>query len=536
MKRIVRLVAVMVAVAVLTGGRLAAVGADAATTLHLDALGDPHTLNPELATRSTEAYIGGLILEGLVEIDPTLTPRPVLAATVPTQANGGISSDGRTFTFHLRKGVRWHDGAPFTARDVVFTIGLIQDARNNVANRNQYANIAGVDAPDASTVRFHLKRRQSAFISQIAAGYPILPAHLLASSASLATDPFNAAPVGTGPYRFVRWQRGDDVELAANPTYYRGAPNIGRIVVAITPDINTLGIQLRQHAIDFAQVESSLYDQLRNVPGLAHETNPLNDVNAYAMNVTRPIMRDKIVRLAITKAIDRKRIVRDISFGTGTVAYADLPLFIYDGHPPAGWDDSDPAAARAMLDADGWKLGADGIRVKDGVPLRLQMIDLAGSVSGAAFDLQVMQMLHDVGIAITYKTFNVGLYYAPATQGGPVMSGDFDLAYTGLQGGADPDNSYIFSCATRSPAGFNAARYCNPAVDRALAAEQDEYDPAKRNALVATIERTAVADAPYAFLYHTPYRFIMNPRLVRPPANLSTPWYDIQDWTFAPAP
>jgi peptide/nickel transport system substrate-binding protein len=483
-----------------------------------------------------ETYIGGLMLEGLVEIDPTLTPRPVLATTVPTQANGGISPDGRTFTFHLRRGVRWHDGAPFTARDVVFTIGLIQDAKNDVPDRGPYANIAAVDAPDTLTVRFHLRRRQSAFISEIAAGYPIVPAHLLASSRDLATDPFNGAPVGTGPYRFVRWQRGDDIELEANPTYYRGAPKIARVVIAITPDYNTLGIQLRQHAIDFAVVESSLYEQLRNIAGLAHETDPLNAVYGYAMDVTRPIMRDTTVRLAIVKAIDRKRIVRDVSFDTGTVAYADLPLFMYDGHPPAGWDDADPAAARAMLDADGWKPGADGVRVKNGVPLRLQMIDFAGSVSGAALDLQVMQILHDVGIATTYKTFNIGRYYAPAAQAGPVMTGDFDLAYVGFAGGSDSDNSYIYSCATRSPNGFNLARYCNPTVDRLLAKIQDEYDRTKRNALVAEIERIGVTDAPYAFLYNAPFLCIMNPLLVRPPTNLATPLYDLQNWYFKPAP
>lgn len=116
------------------------------------------------------------------------------------------------------------------------------------------------------------------------------------------------------------------------------------------------------------------------------------------------------------------------------------------------------------------------------------------------------------------------------------MRGDFDLAYAGFQGGTDPDDSYIYSCATRSPGGFNSARYCNPTIDRLLAEVQDEYDRTKQNALVAKIQQIAVADAPYAFLYHTPYRFIVNPQLVRPPANLSTPWYDIQDWSFKPTP
>jgi peptide/nickel transport system substrate-binding protein len=505
-------------------------------SLRLYVLGDPHTLDPEFANNADEAAIGGLMLESLIEFDGALVPHPVLATTVPTQANGGISADGKTFTFHLRHGVKWHDGADFSAKDVLFTIGLIRDDKNNVANRDLYLNIANVDAPDASTVRFHLKAPQAFFLSQVAAGYPILPAHVLESSQNLPSDPFNAAPIGTGPYRFVRWARGDRVELAANPTYYRGAPKIPRVVVSIVPDFNTVGIQLRQHEIDFASVESSVYNQLRDVPGVVRTTEPLNDVVGISLNVTRPIMRDKTVREAIVKAIDRKRIVQTVTFGTGTPAYADLPFFMYDGHAPAGWDDADPAGARALLDADGWKLGADGVRVKNGVPLRLQYIDFAGSVSGAAVDTQVVQMLRDVGIDTNYKTFAPGLYYQPASQGDPLMGGDFDLGGVGFRGGTDPSNSYIYSCATRSPSGFNSSRYCNPEMDRLIAAVEVEYDTAKRNRLIAKIEDLAATDLPYAFLYHTPYRLIVNPALVRPPASIGNMWYGIERWYFKPAP
>jgi peptide/nickel transport system substrate-binding protein len=505
-------------------------------TLRLYVFGDPHTLDPEFANDADESQIGGLMLESLVDIDSTLTPQPLLAASVPTMANGGISADGKTFTFHLRHGVKWHDGADFTSKDVLFTIGVIRDDKNNVANRDLYANIASVDAPDAFTVRFHLKARQAFFLSQVAGGYPILPAHLLAASSNLGTDPFNAAPVGTGPYRFVRWSRGERVELAANPTYYLGAPKIPRIVVSIVPDVNTVGIQLRQHELDFASVESSLYNQMRDVPGIARTTEPLNDVVAISMNVTRPIMSDRIVRQAIVKAIDRKRIVQTVTFGTGTPAYADLPFFMYDGHAPAGWDDADPAGARAMLDADGWKLGADGVRVKNGVPLRLQYIDFGGSVSGAAVDTQIVQMLRDVGIDTNYKTFSPGLYYQPAAQGGPLMNGDFDLGDVGFRGGSDPTNAYIYSCATRSPSGFNSSRYCNPEMDALIAAVQTEYDAAKRNRIVAKIEDLAATDVPYAFLYHTPYRLIVNPALVRPTASIDDMWYGIDRWYFKSAP
>jgi peptide/nickel transport system substrate-binding protein len=180
-----------------------AAAAESPTTLHLDVVSDPHTLNPELSTDAQEEFIGRLMLEPLIDFDGSLLPHPVLATEVPSQANGGISAAGTTVTFHLRHGVKWHDGVDFTSEDVAFTVGLIQDAKNNIPNRDLYANITSVDAPDPFTVRFHLEHRQSAFLSQIGAGYPILPAHILASSANLATDPFNAAPIGTGPYRFV---------------------------------------------------------------------------------------------------------------------------------------------------------------------------------------------------------------------------------------------------------------------------------------------------------------------------------------------
>jgi peptide/nickel transport system substrate-binding protein len=503
-------------------------------TLRLSVFGDPHTLNALLATDGDENELAGLVMESLVDFDSSNAPVPVLATMVPTQANGGISADGKTITFHLRHGVKWHDGADFTAKDVLFTIAAIRDEKNNVANRDLYANIAEVTAPDAFTVRFTLKTRQAFFLSEVAAGYPIVPAHLLATSANLATDPFDAAPIGTGPYRFVRWERGDRIEFAANPAYYGGAPKIPHVVVSIVPDVNTLAVQLRQHAVDFASVESSVFNQLRDAPGLVRTTDPLNDVVALSINVTRPIMRDRTVRLAIVKAIDRKRLVQTITFGTGTPAYADLPFFMYDGHAPAGWDVADPASARAMLDADGWKLGPDGIRVKNGEPLRLTYIDFGGSVSGAAIDVQIVQMLRDVGIATDYKTFAPGLYFEPAERGGPVMSGNFDLAGIGFRGGTNPGNAYIYSCATRSPNGFNSARYCNAEMDRLLVAVQREYDRKKQNALVAKIEDLAATDVPYVFLYHTPYRLVMDAALVRPPASLGNYWYGIAGWSFKP--
>jgi peptide/nickel transport system substrate-binding protein len=504
----------------------------APSTLHLYVPLDPHTLNPLLTTEADEHAIAGLMFDPLVRYDGRNQPVPALAAVIPTRANGGISADGKLITMHLRRDVRWQDGAPFTSADVVFTIHAILDDRNNVINRDDYAKIASVDAPDRSTVRFHLKQPQASFLANVAGGYQIVPEHLLGKSADLATDPFDAQPVGTGAYRFVRWLRGDRVELEANPTYALGAPKIARLSVDIVPDTNTLGIELRQHHIDYAVVESSVYNELAGVAGLRRIREPRNVINMLAINHERPIMRDLAVREAVVKAIDRKRLVETLTHGVGIVAYGDLPLFMYDGHPPAGWDAADPAGARALLDRAGWKMGADGIRVKNGTPLRLQYIDYGGSTSGASLDAQVIQMLRAVGIDVSYKTYATSMYFQPASANGPVDSGQFDIAGMGFLGSNDPANDAIYSCAARAPRGNNAARYCSPEMDRLLAASQREYDWNRRKRIVAQIEALAVRDVVYVPLYHTPYRIIEIPALKHPPVGLTDQWYGIQDWTI----
>ncbi len=156
---------------------------------------------PLLGTTHEESDVARLIFDPLFEYDPNNNLVPILASSIPTRSNAGISADGLTITVHLRRNVRWHDGAPFTSADVVYTIHAVLDDQNNVGNRELYEDVADVDAPDAYTVRFRLKHPQSSFFGNIGAGYPIVPSHLLQSSTSLATDGFNAMPVGTGPYR-----------------------------------------------------------------------------------------------------------------------------------------------------------------------------------------------------------------------------------------------------------------------------------------------------------------------------------------------
>jgi peptide/nickel transport system substrate-binding protein len=526
-----RALAALVVAALLASANLRASAAD--ETLHLAINSDPHSLTPFLRTTTDEANVEGLVFDSLVDYDGANRVHPTLIAEIPTRANGGISADGKTVTLHLRRNVKWHDGVPFNATDVVYTINAILDPKNNVANRALYTHVAAVTAFDPYTVRFRLNAPQASFLATVGYAYPIVPEHLLAKSADLKTDPFNGQPVGTGPYRFVRWARGEHLEFEANPDYFAGPPKIGRVSVAIVPDFNTEAVLLRQHALDFAALESSIYNQLRDAPGLAHKLEPLNDFVAVAMNAHRPLLHDRRVRAAIVRAVDRNRIARTATFGTGTPAYADLPLFMYDGHPPAGWNAYDPAGATALLDAAGWKPDRNGIREKDGVPLRLEVISFSGSPTATSVALQIQQMLRRVGVDTSFKPYAPSLYYSPASAGGPVMAGHYDLAFFSFTNGTDPSNDELYACASRIPAGFNTANYCSPEMERLQAASEREYGPVKRNKIVAAIEALAVRDATYVFLYHTPYRLILNPALRRPTSGLTNEWYAVPSWTFA---
>ncbi len=205
---------------------------DSDSTLRLYLPSDPHTLLPLLGTTHEESDVARLMFDPLFDYDSDNALVPILASSIPARSNGGISADGLSITIHLRQNVRWHDGVPFTSADVVYTIHAVLDDHNNVSNRELYKEIADVDAVDAYTVRFHLKEPQSSFFANIGAGYPIVPSHLLQGSAHMATDGFNAMPVGTGPYRFVRWDRGDHLELTANGTYFLGSPKIVHIVIS----------------------------------------------------------------------------------------------------------------------------------------------------------------------------------------------------------------------------------------------------------------------------------------------------------------
>lgn len=460
----------------------------------------PNSLDPVLRTLLAEAFLSQFVFDPLVatRVDGVLEPK--LATAVPTQANGGISRDGLTITYRLRPHVRWHDGVPFTSTDVRFTYLAYTNPNNNVSLRTGYEDIARVDTPDALTVVVHLARKSSPFVQQFTDR--IIPAHAFAGPGALNTAAFNEAPIGTGPFKIVRWQRGDRIEYVANDHYAFGRPKIRKIVVSFLPNEIAAGNALRAHGIDWLWAPSTLtYHRLREVPTLHSALILSNAFFGVMMNLAHPPLDDRRIRQAISAAIDRDELVKKVAFGAAQAADADQPSFLWTHDPTFHGQRYDLARARMLLRKAGWSRRSGTMLEKNGKPLALLMVFSSGNPTAEAVAVQVQARLHDLGIAVELKSAAPNVLFAPYAQNGIDARGAFDLNLSQFYQSDDPDNQTTFTCNNIPPHGFNFARYCNPAFDAAEAVATSSYDPAARKRAYARVERLIADDAPWAFVW-----------------------------------
>ena len=470
-------------------------------TIRIALAQSPNTLDPILSTMLTESFVATLVFDGLVFTKPDGSIDPRLAARVPTLQNGDISKDGRTITYHLRHGVLWQDGAAFTSADVAFTQSARLNMANNVTTRTPYDRVVHLETPDAFTVVVHLTQPYAPFVAQWNA-LAILPAHLLAGKHDLNTDAFNAAPVGTGPYIVDRFDRGHQLTYRANQRYFLGKPGAQRLVVRVMPDENSELIALRTHEVDwiFEPSPGAVRNYHPDADTIADQY-PVNGHYGIRLNVEHAPLNDLRVRQALSFAIDRAALASKIGAGFVDPATADLPSFLwaYDRSlKPATYD---PDRARALLRAAGWTPGSDGILTKDGRPLSLSFVYGAGGTTAGAVAVQIQSMLHAVGIDLDVRTVQANVLFAPAASGGVLSGGLFDLAWSGFFAPDDPDNSRLYSCATRAPHGYNYSRWCDPAFERWTNVALTHYDRKTRTAAYAQVERAILAGVPELFVW-----------------------------------
>lgn len=471
----------------------------------------PNTLNPLLSANTTEGLLNRLSFDTLVSVDgPGKNTVPILATEVPTTKNGGISKDGLAITYHLHAGVKWHDGVPFTSKDVKFSWQAMMNNANNVNERVGYEDVASVDTPNDTTVVFRLKRRFAPFVNTVFAEsdspVAIVPEHLLAKYPDLNRIPFNQEPIGTGPFKVARWVRGDHIELVANDDYFRGKPKLRSIVVREIPDENTSVNALRAHDIDWIfEASPQLYNQLKSIPNVKIVLNDKPQTLQMLVNTSRPALSDVRVRRAISYAIDKQSLVDKNTGGTAQVAWADQPPFQWSYTSDVMKYPLNVQKARALLAEAGYAPGPDGIMRKNGQPLAPVLSYNVENKTRALVAVQIQAMLKAVGIDAQIKTYPANLLFATYGQGGVLTTGKYDLNVSGWIAGQDPDDHSEFACdqipRSSHPDGVNYTRYCSKEMDAAQIKALSSYDESARKPAYVQIQQLLARDLPIVYLW-----------------------------------
>ncbi|MGA8534691.1 MAG: peptide ABC transporter substrate-binding protein [Candidatus Tumulicola sp.] len=457
--------------------------------LRIGMVNDPTSLNPLFGYIQRQIDLGQLYCETLVGLDDHNRLIPLLASPVPSQENGGISPDGTTITYHLRRGVRFADGVELTSKDVAFTYRAVLDPRNPVTDTAAYRSIASLDTPDRYTVRIRLRHPWAAAVGDLFApsdfAVGILPAHAFAST-DVSRAAWNDRPFGSGPFRVVTWARGDEIELVPNPYAWR-KPHLRRLVFKIVADNEALFDAFRAHDIDVDNLTILQVPQARALRDIDIQAVLRNGLDYLSFQTAKPPTDDVRVRRAVAGAIDRSTLLRSTYVGLRPIANTEIPSVLWANdrfiQPPA----YDPQRAGRDLDAAGWRRDGDR-RIKNGVPLAIELISDIRDYN-RRIDAIVQRDLAQVGIEVTIRTYTNSIMYAPASSGGIQYGGRFNLLSDNLYGGSDPEQSEQWTCATRPPNGANMARFCDRTYDAAYAAQQLTLDRAARLRAFAAMQR-----------------------------------------------
>ena len=478
----------------------------------------PIRLNPITQPDIVSRWAIELVCDGLVDVDNGLNLTPALSTSWET------SPDGLTLTFHLRQGVKWHDGQPFTSADVKFTYDTIRDpdAKPTIA-KGDYDSIAGIETPDDYTVVFRLRQPDASLPSKLMTG--ITPRHLLEGQ-DLATTAFNRQPVGTGPFRLESWQSDQQLTFVANEDYFGGKPRLERLVWKIVPDTSALTLQLLSGEVDGAAVtEPRDFVRVREALDLA--VYPVLGGNfQISLQLQNPLFQDRPVRQALAYALDKQAMVDKIMAGAAVIATSDIPSNSWGYNSDVNTYPYDPDRARAMLAETGWRPGPDGVLVKDGQPFRFELMTDAGDELRKEIALFVRQQWAEVGVKaeVVFLERNVLIFER-------LLKGQFEAALLQTSVRADPDLSRRFHSRSIE-IGQNFLHYSNPQVDALLDQGLMAQDQSDRRAIYFEVQRLMAEDLPQISLFYTRtgYAFRADLKGVRP--SPMSPFWNVEAWGY----
>jgi peptide/nickel transport system substrate-binding protein len=455
-------------------------------------------LIPNITSDSASHRVGNHLYTGLITRDGELNIIPDLAESWE------FSRDCLHLTFKLRQNVKWHDGHPFTADDVLFTYRTMIDPRTPTAYRDDFLAVRDISAPDPYTVRVDYAQPQAKALPSWE--FWILPRHLLepwAQQGKLREAPQNrTAPVGTGAYRFKEWKPGEKLVLTANRDFYMGPPYISRLVVRIIPSQATIFLELKARGIDYTETLTALqYTRQTNYPAFRkayHKFSyPANGYTYLGFNLRDPRFRDHRVRLAFAYAINKRELIEGVRQGLAREASGPFKPGTWAFNPNVKPIPYDPARAKLLLAQAGWvDRDGDGLVDKDGHRFKFEILTNQGNEERRKAAEIIQAALKDIGVVVEIRVIEWASLLKEY-----IKKRRFEALVLGWGIGSDPDQSAVWHSSQTGPDQLNHIGYSNPVVDELLERGKASCNEAERAPYYHRLHEVLAEDQPLVFLY-----------------------------------
>jgi len=455
-------------------------------------IGDASNLIPILASDSASHSIAGLIYNGLVKYDKDMNIVGDLAES------WDISDDGLVITFHLRKGVKWHDGKPFTAKDVLYTYQITVDPKTPTAYAGDFLKVKKAEVLDDYTFRVTYDKPFAP--SLISWSSAVLPRHLLEGQ-NITKSSLARHPVGTGPYLFKEWLAGQKIVLVSNADYFEGRPYVDGHVTRIIPDMATMFLELRARNIDMMGLTPLQYTR-QTENNLFRQSFDKYRYLAFAYtylgyNLKHPFFADKRVRQAISYAINKEEIISGVLLGLGKPATGPYKPGTWAYNENVKTYSYNPQKARELLRAAGWtKTNNDGFLEKDGRPFTFELITNQGNETRQKCAEIIQRQLKEVGIDVKIRILEWAAFINDF-----ISKRRFEAVILGWTIPLDPDAYDVWHSSKTAPDELNFISYKNPEVDALLEKARSTFDQKLRKKYYDRFQEILVEDQPYTFLY-----------------------------------
>jgi peptide/nickel transport system substrate-binding protein len=485
-------------------------------------IGDASMLNPILSSDSASNDINGLVYNGLVKYDKNIRLVGELAESWT------ISQGGLIITFHLRKNVKWHDGEPFTSKDVLFTYQKLRDPKTRTPFISDFELIESVTAPDLWTVRVVYKKLFSPGLESWGIG--MIPEHIY-KEGDINTHPANRKPIGTGMYKFKEWKTAQYLVLEANPDYFEGRPYLDRYIYRIIPDQSVQFLEMRNQTIDTLTLTPDQFKAYDSIFEHHHRFRyPAFQYVYMGFNLKNPLFKDVRIRRALAYAIDRTTLVNGLQLGLGQPITGPFPITAWAYNPNVPQLPYNPQKALALLIEAGWQPDNDGTLRKDGKPFSFTLISNQGNKMRELAAQVIQQQLNQIGIDVKIRILEWSTFIHQY-----VDKRNFDAVILGWNLARDPDNYVMWHSSQQKEGQYNFVGYSNPQVDRLLDEGRETFDQKKRQAIYWKIHAQIAADLPYIFLYSPDSLLAIHKRFQGPEVAPAGIGWNFREWNVPQA-